>query len=91
MTVRLDHAGFAQVLRSPGMASMVHDAAESIASNVRALKPGVDVVVDDTTSYKDGRVVSDVTIREPYGRALQVRDGILTRAAAQIGAEVTAK
>jgi hypothetical protein len=83
--VRLDSDGIAALLKSAPVASAVHDLAETIASNVRSSWPDADVVVDD---YETDRRASSVTIREPRAKARQVRDGILTRAAAGAGLEV---
>ena len=84
--VRLDSKGIAALLNSDEVASAVHDLAERVAANVRGARPEADVVVDD---YQTDRRASSVTIREAYARRLQVRDGILTRAAAAEGLEVT--
>jgi hypothetical protein len=63
--------------------------AEQVAAQVRAQLPSdVDVVVD---SYRTDRTAASVTIRDPRGRLWQVRDGVLTRAAAGVGLEVTAR
>ena len=84
--VKLDSQGIAQLLKSEPVASAVHVLAEQIAATVRGARPGADVVVDD---YETDRAASSVTIREPQARAWQVRDGVLTRAAAESGLEVT--
>lgn len=83
--VKLDSAGISQVLHSAGVARAVHMKAEEIAGAVRSARPDADVVVDD---YTTDRAASSVTIRDARGRLWQVRDGILTRAAATAGLEV---
>lgn len=84
--VRLDSQGIAALLNSDEIADAVHGYAERVAANVRGARPEADVVVDD---YTTDRKASSVTIREAYARRLQVRDGVLTRAAAAEGLEVT--
>lgn len=83
---RLDSPGIASVLKSDGVRAAVHALADRIASTVRQQKSGADVVVDD---YTTDRAASSVTIRDSRGRIWQVRDGVLTRAAAGAGLEVT--
>lgn len=83
--VKLDSAGISQVLHSAGVARALHTKAEEIAGAVRSARPDADVVVDD---YTTDRAASSVTIRDARGRLWQVRDGILTRAAAASGLEV---
>lgn len=83
---RLDHGGITEVLKSSEVAAEVHALAEKVASNARSATAGADVVVDD---YTTDRAASSVTIRDPRGRLWQVRDGVLTRAAAAAGLEVT--
>lgn len=83
--VELDHKGIDEILKSEGVKAAVHDLAEKIASEVRATDDSLDVVVDD---YTTDRAAASVTIRDQRGRLLQVRDGILTRAASAVGLEV---
>lgn len=84
ISYRPNSAGVSEVLHQM-MRPHVHDAAEAIADQVRAERPGADVVVDD---YTTDRAASSVTIRHPRGRLWAVRDGIFTRAAAARGLEV---
>lgn len=89
ITVRLDRAGVAKVLKSAGVRDVVHDVAEKIANDVFAQKPDADaVVVDD---YTTDRAASSVTIKDARGRVWQARDGVLTRAAGRQGLDVTAR
>lgn len=83
---RLDHGGVAEILKSGPVAAVVRALAEQVAGGVRGQKPGAEVVVD---SYTTDRAAASVTIRDVRGRRWQVRDGVLTRAAAQAGLEVT--
>ena len=87
MTVsyRRSSAGSRQILQSPPVASAVHGLAEQVAAATRTQQPEADVVVDD---YTTDRAASAVTIRDPQARLWQVRDVILTRAAASVGLEV---
>lgn len=83
--IKLDHAGIREILKSQPIRQLVHGLAERIAQNVRSAKPVADVVVDD---YTTDRAASSVTIRDAAGKRWQVRDGVLTKAAAAEGAEV---
>jgi len=89
-SIELDHRGIAEILNSPEVANAVHETAVAIATDVGARLPAdadaADVAVDD---YRTDRAASSVTIRDTRGRIWQVRDGILTRAAASQGLEVT--
>lgn len=85
-SLRLDHAGIREILRSPEVASLIHAKAEEVAGAVRAAAGDAAVVVDD---YTTDRAASSVTIRDPRGAQLQAEQGVLTRAAASAGLEVT--
>lgn len=87
--VRLDSKGIAQVLKSGEVAIAVRDLAESVATQVRAIQPDADEVVVD--SYQTDRAAASVTIKDARGRLWAVRDGLLFRAAAANGLEVTEK
>lgn len=76
--------GVAEILKVT-LRPMVDRAATDIANNVRSQRGGMDVVVN---TYTTDRAAASVTIREPEARLLQVRDGILTRAAGSIGAQI---
>lgn len=83
--IKLDSKGIAQLLKSAEVAAAVRDIAEQVAGSVRSTVDA-DVVVD---SYQTDRAAASVTIRDARGRTWQVRDGVLTRAAAANGLEVT--
>lgn len=84
--IRLDEANIGKLLRSQGFSAAVHGLAERVAASTRKSVPaGVEVVVDD---YTTDRAASSVTIKHATGRALQARDGVLTKAAAANGLEV---
>lgn len=86
---RLDHAGMEEMLKSSGVAVAVNATARAVAASVRASRPEArDVVVD---SYVTDRAAASVTIRDRRGRLWQVRDGILTRAAAAAGLDVNVR
>lgn len=85
MKIRLDHAGIRNFLRTePKLKAVVHDAAERVAAAIPDDKGPV--VVDD---YVTDRQASSVTIKHPAAKIRQTRDGVLTRAAASTGLEVT--
>lgn len=89
-----DQKGLQEYLNSPGVLSALHTFADPMAESVRSSKPGVDVVVDEYTARAKGRFTArhavSVAIRDPRARTWQVRDGILTRAAASQGLTVRA-
>lgn len=87
MEVRLDSKGIAEFLKSAELAHVIHDIAEQVAGNAQAVTDA-EVGVDD---YVTDRAASSVTILDPRGMEFQARDGLLTRAAAAAGLEVTAK
>lgn len=85
--VKLDRSGIAALLKSEGFAMAVKERAERIAEEVKAsIGEDVDVAVDE---YVTDRAAASITIRDARGRLWEVRDGVLTRAAATQGLEVT--
>ena len=87
--LKLDSAGIVEVLNSGPVRSAVNGLAGQVAANTRGMVPaGTDVVVD---SYTTDRAAASVTIRDSRGRLWQVRDGVLTRAAASAGLEVSTR
>lgn len=92
---RLDSNGIQELLNSAEVAALVKGAAEDGAAAVRAQKPDADVVVDTYTTRPSSRLTeraaASVTIREPQARLWQARDGVLTKAMAGLGLEVTEK
>ncbi|MFD8596970.1 hypothetical protein ACFV1L_18410 [Kitasatospora sp. NPDC059646] len=86
VTFELDPAGIREVLRTPEVKAMVDGAAEQIARHVQAEVPaGVEVEV---RAYTTDREAATVAVPDRRAMGWQARDGILTRAAASIGAEV---
>jgi hypothetical protein len=86
--VELDHDGIAKILKED-MRGPVHEAALAIAARV-----DVGSVTDAEVTVRDyttDRAASAVSIAHPAGLAIQAKYGSLTKAAAGIGLEVTAK
>jgi hypothetical protein len=82
---RRDSPGLDDVLQSIDFGQIA--AAETIAAIVREHR-GAEVIVD---TYTTDRLAAAVTIRDVRGRAWEARDGVLTRAAAAVGLEVTSR
>lgn len=100
MTIRLNHRGIAQILKSPAMAAVVKAAAERVAENVR----GMNITVGDVdggpheydlpvtvTMFTTDRAHAVVALAHPAGEAVQAKHGALTKAAAQAGLDVRAR
>lgn len=67
----------------------VHAHAQAVADTLRSsLPPDVPVDIRDVVG-NDGRPITLVAITHPSGAARQAKDGVLTRAAAANGLEVT--
>jgi len=82
----LDRRGIREFLRSPEVHQMVNEAAAGIQQRVRSqLPPGTPVRVE---RYNTDRGAAAVVIADPRGMAWQARDGVLTRAAGEMGIEV---
>lgn len=100
MTVRLNSAGIASILKSAGVRRATRRAAEAVASNVRAqgLRVGgfagdegdMELPVEVTETVTD-RAHANVTITHPAGQAVQAKHGALTKAAAQAGLDVRSR
>lgn len=84
--------GLQQVLNGPGTLAALKSFANPMATAIRGQKPDAKVVVDEYKASARGRFTErhavSVGIIDPRGRTWQVRDGILTRAAASQGLEV---
>lgn len=83
---QLNRAGVAAILVGPDVTAMVTSATDEVADNTRAQLPP-SVAVQRRTGKTD-RAVGQVTIADVKGMALQANDGVLTKAATAIGAEV---
>lgn len=82
----LDAAGVREVLGSPEVRAMVDEAAGQIAERVRAAVPVPEAV--EVHPYSTDRQAARVTIADRRAMAWQAKDGVLTRAATGIGADV---
>lgn len=91
IALRLDHAGIAEVLHGAEVRKMVDDAATSMAAHVRGSLPPRAALEVKVYSYTTDRAAAAVVVRGPNAMVYQARDGVLTRAAKAIGAEVTAR
>lgn len=81
-----DEAGIREMLQT-AWKDDTHDLAEQIAAQCCAAHPDLEeVVVDD---YVTDRAASSVTIKDVRGKIYQTRDGLMTKAAAAVGLEVT--
>ena len=92
---RIDSNGLQELLNSSEVAGIVKGYADKGAKIVQAQKPDADVVVDTYTTRPSStltpRAAASVTVREPQARLWQAREGLLTRAMASLGLEVTEK
>jgi hypothetical protein len=82
----LDSAGVREVLESPEVRQMVDEAAGQIAERVRGAVSAPEAV--EVHPYTTDRQAARVTVADRRAMAWQARDGVLTRAAAGIGADV---
>ncbi|MFJ4322252.1 hypothetical protein ACIP3A_03900 [Streptomyces tricolor] len=83
---RLDTRGVREVLIGPEVRSAVDGLAGAIAAHVRPRVPtGTAVSVH---GYTTDRGAASVTVEDVRAMAWQARDGILTRAAGEVGLEV---
>jgi hypothetical protein len=82
----LDSRGIRAFLQSQEVHQMVNGATVDIKSRVRArLPPGTPV---NHREYTTDRGAASITVADVRGMAWQARDGVLTRAAGEIGVEV---
>jgi hypothetical protein len=92
--VKVDHGGFAELLKSAEMQQVVRETADAVADNVRGqgltVSGGGPLPVDVDT-YTTDRAAAAVTITHPAGLGMQAKYGALTKAAAAAGLEVTEK
>lgn len=86
---RLDRRGVSQLLKGD-LGRAATDAAHKVADQIRADYP--DLAADvDVEAYTTDRGAASVMVRDSRARELQVRDGLITKAAAKIGLEVKSK
>lgn len=91
--VKLNSPGIAALLKSREMERLVTDAAEEIADTIRDSgafvdENGVPLPVDVGIYFTD-RARASVLLAHPSGAAAQAKDGVLTRAAAANGHQVS--
>ncbi|CUW29698.1 MULTISPECIES: hypothetical protein [Streptomyces] len=85
---RLDTRGVREVLTGPDVRRAVDGLAGAIAAHVRPRVPAGTVV--SVHGYTTDRGAASVTVEDVRAMAWQARDGILTRAAGEVGLEVRA-
>jgi hypothetical protein len=85
---RLDAGGVREVLKGPEIRRAVDGLAGAIAAHVRPHVPSGTVVA--VRGYTTDRGAASVTIQDVRAMAWQARDGVLTRAAGEVGLEVKA-
>lgn len=85
---RLNRSGVREILRGTEARRLVDGVAEQIAGHVRAHLPSPATV--EVTSYTTDRAAASVAVLDYRAMSWQARDGILTRAAGSVGAEVKA-
>ena len=100
MSYKANRTAVPEILMGDWVDGLVKRATDAIARQVESrvddrADEGDTVVVDVYDFVPRGRTVKrharSVTVRLPHARLLQARDGILTRSAAAVGVEVTAK
>ncbi|AWY06511.1 neck protein [Gordonia phage Trine] len=84
---RLDRRGVGQLLKGR-LGDAANKAAEDVAAAVRDKYPDLPV---DVEKYTTDRGAASVMVKDSTARELQVREGLLTKAAARVGLEVKAR
>ncbi len=83
---KLDRRGVSQLLKGQ-LGQAATEAANRLADQVRADHP--DLAADvDVEAYTTDRGAASVMVKDSRARELQVREGLLTKAAAKVGLEV---
>jgi uncharacterized protein with gpF-like domain len=85
--VKIRYAGVSEILKER-MRGPIDALARQIADRVDVGSTGAEVIV---RSYTTDRAAAAVSIAHPAGLAIQAKHGSLTKAAASLGLEVTAK
>lgn len=83
---RLDRRGVSQLLRDQ-LGDVATAAAHDLADQVRSAYPELAETVD-VEEYTTDRGAASVMVQDPSARELQVREGLLTKAAAKVGLEL---
>lgn len=88
---RLDHVGIGAILRSGEMAAVVNKAARDVVSSAegqgRMTHDGPLPI--DLQEYTTDRAAALVALAHPSGMAMEAKYGVLTKAAAAAGLEVS--
>lgn len=88
--IRLDHLGLHEVLTSAevddALESLVAEAVVHAQADPAIQRHGAEIKSD---SYLTDRVAYSITIAHAGGRGMEAKYGVLTRAAAAVGLEVT--
>lgn len=87
---RLDRKGVSQLLKTT-LGSVANEAAEALGAQIRADHPEIDPEDVNVQRYTTDRGAASVMVRDSRARELQVREGLMTKAAAKVGLEVKAK
>lgn len=87
--IRLDRVGMGLMLKSAGMAAVIAETAEAVASNARQ-NPGVQKHAAEikVETYTTDRAAAAVLIKDPIGMGIQAKYGALTQAAGSQGLDV---
>ena len=92
---RRDENGLQEILNGPGTRRALRAFAEPAAAAVRAEKPEAEVVVDEFTARAKGRFTTrhavSIAMLDVRARSWELRDGLLSRAAARVGLEVRSR
>lgn len=89
VSVRLDRKGISTLLRSTLGAAATAKAHE-IAAEIRTSHPELADAVD-VQEYTTDRGAASVMVKDGRARELQVREGLMTKAAAAFGLDVVAR
>lgn len=86
---KLNRRGVSQLLKGE-LGRAATEAANKLAEQVRADHPDLAAYVD-VEAYTTDRGAASVMVKDSRARELQVREGLLTKAAAKVGLEVRAR
>lgn len=86
---RLDRKGVSKLLKGP-LGGVASEAAEALGDQIRADHPELADAVD-VQRYTTDRGAASVMVKDGRARELQIREGLITKAAAKLGMEVKTK
>ncbi len=89
LTFKRDSKGLGEVLKSAGVKKVIHSIALETERHIQGQVADAETVVDD---YVTDRAASSVTLKrgdDKPGKRLEVESGVLSKAAAQAGLQVT--